>query len=180
MLGLKFIRQAAMWKLGFACALGVSAASAASLSACNSCSVGAEGCGCTEGGSCDVGLTCLSKTCVSQMPMETGLNSESDDDSSSSAESSGSTATSTSSEEGDSTDSGEETGPKLDGMAEEEGGFCNLDGCRAIDVLFAIDGSLSMQEELNALSASSAFSAAAGSALSPVVKRGNIGLRVFG
>ena len=31
-----------------------------------SCSVGSEGCACTKGGSCDDGLTCLSKMCVEQ------------------------------------------------------------------------------------------------------------------
>jgi hypothetical protein len=59
------------------------------------------------------------------------------------------------------TQGGTETGGiKLDvGNADAPGGECNQTGCKQIDLLFAIDSSASMIEEINALRASAAFSA---------------------
>ncbi len=100
------------------------------------CSIGAEQCQCTQGGVCDPGLECLSGLCV--------------DPSSSSAGQGGATSNVGSGASGAGTTVGA-------GPSSGAGGDCAKEGCQAIDVLFAIDHSGSMSEEINALAASQAF-----------------------
>jgi hypothetical protein len=51
-----------------------------------------------------------------------------------------------------------DTGPKLDvGNGTDSGGACVEAGCSKVDMLFALDSSLSMMEEINALAAEAAF-----------------------
>lgn len=102
------------------------------------CTVGAEGCPCTQGGACDPGLTCLSDLCV-DTNAGTG---------------------------GDGAGGGFSTG---------SGGDCQT-GCSKLDVLFAVDHSGSMQEEIAALGATSAFSEVVSELAA--VNCGNIGFRV--
>ncbi|MEM9453373.1 MAG: hypothetical protein AAGF11_04290 [Myxococcota bacterium] len=99
------------------------------------CPVGAEGCLCTGGGSCDPGLSCVEGLCSSGDATGPGNGSSNPG-------------------------SGDETSDtKLDVNSDDiPGGSCKT-GCSQIDMLFAIDSSLSMTEEIQALSASQAFSA---------------------
>lgn len=102
----------------------------------NECAIGSEGCACTQGGSCDGSLVCLSDLCVD--PDGSG----------------GSGAGPTSG------GGGAGTGGDGSGAFNTGGGGsgqCALGGCKAVDILFAMDGSGSMQEEISALSASQAF-----------------------
>ena len=94
------------------------------------CPIGSEKCPCTDGGSCDAGLQCLSELCVEG---ESG-----------SGGGGATTATTTGS-----------TGMG-GGFGAGGGSSCNA-GCNRVDVLFALDGSGSMTEEINALAASQAF-----------------------
>lgn len=97
------------------------------------CAVGSEGCPCTDGGACDPGLSCLSNLCVNPVPTGSG----------------GATSQSTTGANMAST-----TGAFMTGST---GSGCTQTGCSKIDVLFALDGSGSMAEEINALSASQSF-----------------------
>lgn len=105
------------------------------------CPVGREGCPCTGGGACDPGLTCDAGTCVdgsatsgpSPMTNGTTIGGTADEDS------------------GD---------IKLDVGADDlPVGPCMKTGCTRVDMLFAIDSTASMNEEIAALSASQSFSA---------------------
>jgi hypothetical protein len=119
------------------------------------CSIGAEACPCTGGGGCDLGLVCLSGVCVNAGPDELGDNNDEADESTSSGNTTNTTNTSDPSTS-DTTD----TGPKLDTLVEEETTSdqpCVDTGCKKVDMLFALDGSLSMIEEINALKAGQAF-----------------------
>ncbi|MBK6517463.1 MAG: VWA domain-containing protein [Polyangiaceae bacterium] len=116
--------------LSFSCAAG-------SADDPDDCPVGSEGCPCTQGGSCDGSLACLSDLCVD--PSGSG----------------GSGAGSTSGGGGAGM-GGEGTGAFNVGGG-GGGGQCALGGCKAVDVLFAMDGSGSMQEEISALAAAQAF-----------------------
>lgn len=97
------------------------------------CSVGGEGCPCTEGGACDPGLSCLSNLCVNPVPTGSG----------------GATSQSTTG-----SNSPASTGNFMSGST---GSGCMQTGCKKIDVLFALDGSGSMTEEINSLAASQSF-----------------------
>ena len=114
--------------------------------------VGAEGCDCTGGGACDPGLTCLSQVCVNAGP---NPNEQSGNDETTS---SSSNMTNPGDGDGDPGDGdGDGDGPKLDTPDNETGGPCVDTGCKKVDMLFAMDGSLSMIEEINALKAGQAF-----------------------
>jgi len=102
------------------------------------CAIGAELCQCTQGGVCDPGLQCLSGICV--------------DPSSSSAGQGGATSNVGSGASGAGTTVGA-------GPSSGAGGDCAKEGCQAIDVLFALDHSASMQAEVGALAATQAFTA---------------------
>lgn len=103
------------------------------------CPVGSDGCPCTDGGACDQGLSCQDGNICGD-----GSGPVSDTDG---------PGTATSND--DATD-----GVKLDvGSADSTGNGCMQSGCTQVDMLFAIDSSLSMSEEIAALSASQAFSA---------------------
>lgn len=112
------------------------------------CAVGSEGCTCTGGGACDPGLSCENGTCVDADgtgggPGPTSMSTMTTD---------GGPATA----DGDSSDDGF----KLDvGAGDLPVGPCSQTGCTQVDMLFAIDSSLSMTEEINALAATQAFSA---------------------
>jgi hypothetical protein len=120
--------------VGLAAGATLSCAAGESSDETGSCPVGSEKCPCTQGGSCDPGLECLSDTCVNPNPT-TG--------------SGGAGSTSST----DSTNTS--TGTFMSGAG--GGGMCNNAGCSKIDMLFALDGSGSMAEEIGALSASQAF-----------------------
>jgi len=102
------------------------------------CPIGGVGCACTGGGACDPGLVCEDDLCTdpngtSGNPPTTGNDATADEDSG---------------------------GIKLDvGQNDLLAGECNETGCTQVDMLFAIDSSLSMMEEINALAASQAFDA---------------------
>lgn len=155
--------------LGLAC--GDSTMSTSSLSNgltsndTGSCTVGSEGCPCTEGGGCDPNLTCLSMTCVDAdgtsgdptAPTSDGDASNSQGTSTDPDTTVTSTAPPTSSTSS-STASSDDTasGPKLDVGQDTTTGI-PTEGCRKIDVLFVLDGSGSMAQERNALAAVDAF-----------------------
>jgi hypothetical protein len=164
-----------MRRLAF-CLAGVSAFIVGlSLEGCKEpCVVGAEGCECTGGGACDPGLSCLSMICVNAGP---NPNEVSNDD-----ETTGNTSNTTNTTnpgdgdgdsgdgdpsdgdgdpgdgDGDPGDGDGDTGPKLDmGDGDTDTGPCVDTGCKKVDMLFAMDGSASMAEEINALKAGQAF-----------------------
>src|SRR5258708_23905559 len=60
------MRKCATAVFVFSVGLAVTLACSSSGTAEGQCAVGSEGCACTAGGSCDTGLTCLSKICVDQ------------------------------------------------------------------------------------------------------------------
>lgn len=116
------------------------------------CVTGSAGCPCTVGGGCDPGLTCVTNACVLLNDETTGPSSMDG------GPGSGPVATTEVSTTGmvDSTDDG----IKLDvGMGGDVpgSGKCAQTGCSKIDVLFAFDSTLSMIEEINALSATASF-----------------------
>ncbi len=119
------------------------------------CDVGSEGCECTTGGACNAGLTCLSNLCVNAGP-NPDIDEQSDE-----VETSDSNTTTPGDGDGDPSDSdtGEsDTGDKLDMPAGTDTDQpCTETGCKKVDLLFALDGSLSMIEEVNALKAGQAF-----------------------
>lgn len=96
------------------------------------CPVGALNCACTGGGSCDPGLTCEDDICIDGDGTGPG------------------NVSTTGNDDDDSLDDG--TGPESDFLLP-----CNQLGCTQVDMLFALDSSLSMSEEIGALSASQAF-----------------------
>lgn len=120
LLGLIALTSGAAWS----CAAGASD---------SECPIGSEKCPCTDGGSCDGSLVCLSDICVNPNP-----------------------------DQGGATNTGG-TGPGSGGAGSGafnpgSGGSVPCDaGCSKIDVLFALDGSGSMAEEIGALSASQSF-----------------------
>lgn len=139
--------------------------------ACNGgaedCSIGSQGCSCTVGGACDPNLTCIDGTCVMvDCPVgsygcsctgggacDPGLSCI-DDVCTDDSDTDGTTPPN------DSTADGDSGGIKLDaGSGDVNVGECNETGCTQVDMLFALDSSLSMSEEINALAASQAFSA---------------------
>lgn len=97
------------------------------------CPIGSEKCPCTDGGSCDGDLVCLSDLCVNPNPQ--GGSGQG-----------GAAATG--------------GGGAGTGAFSGTGGSVPCDaGCSKIDVLFALDGSGSMAEEISALAASQSFAA---------------------
>lgn len=120
------------------------------------CPIGGEACACTGGGGCDLGLICLSGVCVNAGPDELGedeLEVDGDGDGD---------PTTTTAGDGDSSSSDDATdsGPKLDTLTDESAttdGPCVDTGCKKVDMLFALDGSASMIEEIGALKAGQAF-----------------------
>jgi hypothetical protein len=125
--------------IGLALAAGAFASSCkAGAGGDDECPVGSEGCPCTDGGACDPNLSCLSQTCVNPNPTG-GMGG-----SGSSVATSGSAMSTTGS---------------FGTAASSGSGMCSQMGCKKIDVLFALDGSGSMTEEINALSAAQSFQA---------------------
>ena len=112
-----------------------------------SCTVGAETCECTQGGACDPGLECLSGLCVDpngggttspEGTCDPGLECLSGICVDPNAGAGGSSNTTT--------------------LSSGSGGQTNCqEGCTAVDVLFAIDHTGSMAEEIAAISATQAF-----------------------
>jgi hypothetical protein len=118
------------------------------------CPTGSNGCACTPGGGCDPGNSCIDGTCVS-ISSSTGGSGDGgpgpgpgDDDGGPGPQPTG----------GATTNDGDSTGDiKLDLLVPDvDFGDCAKTGCRAVDMLFAIDSSLSMIEEIEALSSNSA------------------------
>jgi hypothetical protein len=98
---------------------------------------------------------CASNTCV-VLPGGT----ESADDASAS-DPSASDPSATMPSDDSSADSGSasatDDGPNLDVGADDTAGMCVQEGCKQVDMLFALDSSLSMTEEIDALAAGAAF-----------------------
>ena len=132
----------------------------------DTCPVGSVTCPCTSGGACDTGLVCLSNLCVDPgggestqaTPTSTGTSagpgSVSDSEATPTTEPGTSTGTTGPVDPGTST--GGDDGPKLDVGLDTTTGL-PVEGCRKIDMLFVLDGSGSMSEERQALSAINAF-----------------------
>ncbi len=145
---------------------GLMATGACSESTDQSCIVGSLDCSCTAGGGCDPGLSCLERTCV-VVDMGSQSASASASASGSSSATASASATATASETATSTT--DTSAPSTTDDDSTDGGLI-LDvgsrdtdigpssGCRAIDVLFALDSSGSMIEERAALAATNAFS----------------------
>jgi hypothetical protein len=124
------------------------------------CVIGSEGCDCTAGGACDPGLTCLSMTCVNAGPNPNDVGDETDSGNTSNTTSTTNPGDGDGDGDGDPTGDGDgDTGPKLDTLENDttDGPPCVDTGCKKVDMLFAMDGSLSMIEEINALKAGQAF-----------------------
>ncbi len=131
-------RTFAMLGLVFAGAFGAFSCAAGSDDN-EDCPIGSEKCACTEGGSCDAGLTCLSDTCVNP---NGGGSGPGPGPGPGGAGGSGGAA----------------IGGSSAGGFNASGGSSPCDsGCSKIDVLFAMDGSGSMAEEIGALSTTQAF-----------------------
>lgn len=112
------------------------------------CAVGSEACECTNGGACDPGLECQNNVCVDADGTSNGPGPTSNTDDGPS------TVT------GDDGSSSSDDGIKLDvGASDLNVGPCKQTGCTRVDMLFALDSSLSMGEEIAALAASQAFTA---------------------
>ena len=116
------------------------------------CPTGSNGCPCTVGGGCDPGNSCVGDTCVAIASGDgTGDGGPGpgpgDDGGPGPSVTSDTTAT-----------AADSTGDiKLDLLIPDvDFGDCAKTGCKAVDMLFAIDSSLSMIEEIEALSSSSA------------------------
>ena len=127
------------------------------------CPVGSVTCPCTSGGACDSGLVCLSNLCVDpgsdttqgSSPTTTATTTTAGPGSESQSASEASTTGTTSTTSPTNSSSGDE-GPKLDVGVDTTTGL-PVEGCRKIDMLFVLDGSGSMIEERQALSAVNAF-----------------------
>ena len=120
-----------------------------SVSEATDCPVGGLDCPCTQGGSCDQLLSCVEGVCrlieggtENPTTASTGTPSGADDSTTVGA-----------------TTMGADDGPKLDvGVGEDVPPEpCAEMGCKAIDLVFALDSSLSMGEEIAALGATAAF-----------------------
>ncbi len=143
---------------GWACAADTSA---------DDCPVGSLDCECTQGGGCDLEYDCIDGFCKDVTAPGTGNpdggdapddgddapDDASDDPPPGTDDTTGGSNSTTMSVD----DTGD--GPKLDVSNAEETGPqpCTETGCRQIDLLFAIDGTASMIEEIQALAANQAF-----------------------
>lgn len=113
------------------------------------CPTGGMGCACTQGGGCDAGLACLGGTCLALPDTDSDPTQNPTTMTTTTQTSTPATDASTSADTGD---------LKLDvGGETTGGGMCSETGCKQIDLLFALDSSLSMSEEINALAAGAAF-----------------------
>lgn len=120
------------------------------------CPVGGGGCECTTGGGCDPGLMCIDGTCRPEDGGGTESGGTGSSGETTSVVSTTSASTMTTSDSGDSETTASETnGIKLDVAADTEVG--PVMGCKAIDMLFVLDGSGSMADERNALAATNTF-----------------------
>lgn len=122
------------------------------------CTVGAEGCECTGGGACDPGLTCFSGICVNAGPNpDTDVGEDNDTNDEVGTDDGESTGTTTDDGETD-MESSTSSGIKLDmPMDSADDMPCDETGCSKVDMLFALDGSFSMIEEIQALESGAAF-----------------------
>lgn len=126
------------------------------------CSIGSIDCACTPGGGCDPGLDCVEDVCIVVTTSASGTSGNpssgattDDSDSASASATTGTPTTAGSTSTGRSDDS---TGGLVLDVGNGETGIGPTSGCRAIDVLFALDSSGSMNEERAALAATNAFS----------------------
>ncbi|MCA9708149.1 MAG: hypothetical protein KDK70_20015 [Myxococcales bacterium] len=125
------------------------------------CPIGSLECSCTVGGACDPGLSCVDDRCIhieitNESSTTTGPKTEpASTTSMSGSATDGSTSAGVTSADGSSSGEDDNT-VKLDVGSPDLGSIPTM-GCQAIDVLFAIDGSLSMAEERMALAATGSF-----------------------
>jgi hypothetical protein len=128
------------------------------------CEVGMEGCECTTGGACNPGLTCLSNLCVNAGPNPNEQSDEAETGDSNTTNPGDGDPDDGNPGDGDPGDGdpgdgdGDGDGDKLDMPGESDTDQpCSETGCKKVDLLFALDGSLSMIEEIDALKAGQAF-----------------------
>jgi hypothetical protein len=122
------------------------------------CDLGSEGCECTTGGACNAGLVCLSNLCVNAGPNPNEQSDESGDSNTTNpGDGDGDGEPGDGDGDGDGTGDGDGDGTKLDMPETDTDQPCSETGCKKVDMLFAIDGSLSMFDEINALKAGQAF-----------------------
>jgi hypothetical protein len=115
------------------------------------CPLGGMGCACTQGGGCDAGLACLGGVCLATP------DTDSDPTQTSMTNATTQTSQTTPTTEADTSTSADTDDLKLDVGEGTTGGMCSQTGCKQIDLLFALDSSLSMSEEIGALAAGAAF-----------------------
>jgi len=129
------------------------------------CAVGSVDCACTAGGGCDLDYTCIDGFCRNLNDISDGADDGVDDGADdgegtgggdNTAPTTGSTMSTSSADSGGETNDPDDSG---DGLILDVGptGKCVRNGCSQIDLLFAIDGTGSMVEEVAALSANQAF-----------------------
>lgn len=127
------------------------------------CPIGYVNCACTLGGSCDFDLVCVNGTCVDLGGGTSADGSATDPTNASNDATSNGSATDPDPDTsagmttmGPTTDPDTGPGILLDvGMNDTD--ITPRSGCTAIDLLFVLDGSLSMAEERNALAATNSF-----------------------
>ena len=151
-----------MRKLALSLAAFCATATGFFIQGCNTeeaCTIGSEGCDCTVGGACDPGLTCLSMICVNAGTSTTQGSGETTASSTTDPSTTDPSTTDPSTTDPSATDSNmtDSTGPKLDTVEDTDEMPCAETGCKKIDMLFAMDGSLSMIEEIQALYNGGAF-----------------------
>ncbi|MEM6295434.1 MAG: hypothetical protein AAGA54_29440, partial [Myxococcota bacterium] len=141
------------------CLMGVAAA--CNGAAESSCSVGALDCACTPGGGCDPGLDCVEDVCIvvtTETTNPTTATTGTPDPTAGATSNDATTTPATSSSTTASGDSSSEDGGLILDVGSEDTDIGPTSGCRAIDIVFALDSSGSMIEERNALAATNAFS----------------------
>ncbi len=128
------------------------------------CPVGSEGCPCTDGGACDGELSCLSDVCVDAGSGATGTTAGGGSTGTTTAGTGTATGTTTSTTGTPSTSTPATSTPTTgtiydvgDQPTTTGNPDCVPEGCKKIDLLFALDSSGSMTEELNSLAAFQAF-----------------------
>lgn len=119
------------------------------------CEVGSERCACTTGGACNPGLICLSEVCVAPKDDDgggaEGSHALPDGGSGGGGSDGGADGSSATERDSSTADGGGNPGGSDGGSSTCSG------GCQAVDVLFALDGSGSLTEEIQALADSRAF-----------------------
>lgn len=157
-----------VWSYLGALALGgITSWACATDTGASDCPVGSVNCECTQGGGCDLEFSCVDGFCKD---IDAGGTADDGDDGNPDAgDDTPATSNPTTGDDDPTTgspgttmtvedDDGSGDGIKLDVGADDlPTGTCSETGCRQIDLLFAVDGTGSMIEEIQALAATQAF-----------------------